>query len=174
MKLKMLLPLLFAAALFPACDDSGGDGGGSWTITGTVSDTTNVMVATFSSDFSFWASLGDEDVVEREWDAGTSGEFSPLSAVSPGADGSYSIDLPDDVEAMGDLIAWADTDGDGKFDLGTETAYFPWKTIGGTDYVIGFGYAVMGSDSTYLISYGGSNNTDIDIIGTSAYFFTID
>ncbi len=180
MRGKTCILFMTLMTVFMSCDvsDSGGSGSGSWTISGTVSVISNVLVGRFSSDYWFVEDFGgEEDVVYEEWNSSsTNGEFSPLHTVSPEADGSFSIALPENVEDMGDLIAWVDSDGDGMFNLGTESGYFPWKEIEGTDYVVSFGYAISGSYSTYTINYydGINQIVDIEIIGSSGFFFTLD
>ena len=123
--MKRWIALLFITTAFVSCES--GDGGnetaaGIKTVTGTVSGGSNVIIGAFSSDYWFTADFsGEEDVVYREYDADTSGEFTPVASVIPEGGVSYSIYLPGNPEDMGELIAWDDTDDDGIFDLGTET-----------------------------------------------------
>lgn len=177
---RLLLIFILGAAVL-SCDSGGGgsDPAGSRTVTGTVTGGSNIVIGAFSSDYRFTADFsGEEDVVYREFYAGTSGSFTPLVNVTPAGDGTYSITLPADPEDMGELIAWSDSNTDGNFDLGTETGYLPRKSIEGTERTInGFGWIIIGSAKYYLVCYQddeGSQNSGFDIVGTSGFNFTID
>ena len=65
------------------------------------------------------------------------GSYTPLVVVVPDADGSYSIDFPQDLSTVGQLIAWHDSSDNNIFDLGFEEfGLFPVKTVIETDYGI--------------------------------------
>jgi len=177
---RWIAPLLLTIALI-SCDSDGGGGSGgaadARTVSGIVTGGSNVIVGAFSSEYWFMAQFsGEEDVVDNEW-GDTTGSFTPLVSVTP-EEGSYTIDLPADPEDMGELIAWADSNSNGKFDLGTEAGYFPCKEIEGTVRTIrGFGYITIGSAKYYLVCYDddeGSQNSGFDIVGTGGFNFTID
>lgn len=179
--MKTLIPVLCILYFLNGCDNGsdGGSGGFINTVTGNTSEVLNVKIGAFPSDYWFRPDIaGDEDVVNSEFDAGTTGSFVPLVTVLPGVTGDYSIEFPDNPEDMGELIAWVDTDGEGDFDLGTESGYFPVKNIDGTERtILGFGYIAFGGDIYYLVSYQddeGSQNDGFDIIGTTGYDFFID
>lgn len=168
----------FIIVVLISCDSGNGSGSASEkTISGTVTNGSGVVIGAFSSDYYFSSGVsGDEDVVASETGV-TAGTYTPLVKVTPGSDGAYSITLPDDPVQMGELIAWADTDADGSFDLGTETGYLPQKYIEGAARTINtFGYLSYGGEVYYLVSYSiesVSYNDGFDIVGTGGFDFTI-
>ena len=174
-----LICLLFSALVLPTgCLLLGdGDGDGVRELTGAIGGSTiNVKVGAFSDDHWFHddSFAVEEDEVATESTAGATGAFTPL-VLGTVSGSTYSITLPDEVETMGDLLAWVDTNSDGIFDLGTEQGYFPVKTVDGTGYVISIGY-ILGDYSysyyntaesmTYIIS--------IDADESDGFDFTID
>lgn len=144
------------------------------TVSGTVSNTTSVKVGAFSSDYWFTSSSPDDVVAGGE----LAGSYVPLVVVIPGVDGSYSIDLPESPDEMGELIAWIDNDGNGDFDLGTEAGYFARKAINSVERtIVGFGWIIYGGTRYYLVSYDDGevmNNDGFDIIGNGGFNFYID
>jgi len=177
--MKRVLFLLLPVLLLAGCSTDSG-GGGSDSISGTVSVTANVKIGFFSNDYWFLDDFlsNEEDKVAEEFDAGPTGSYTPLKYVLPDNDGSYSISFPDDVTQTGDLIAWIDTNGDGVFDLGTEDGYFSVKDFDGTLSVVSFGYYDIGGVTGILVSYQDgqnvSQNDDISLVGYTGYNFTLD
>lgn len=167
---KFSILFILAAVLLAGCSLLGG---GTTTITGTINGSTvNVVVAVFSDDYWFLDDNTVEDVVASEFSGGTS--FTPIVKATISGTG-YSIDLPEDPETVGDLIAWVDADQDGVFDFGDgETGYFPIKNVGGTEYVISIGY--LFGNYTYGY-YDGSTNQIVTISSDSdaaGFNFTVD
>jgi len=167
---SLIYLIIIAGLLITGCSsDSGGESGA---ISGTVSLTVNVKIGRFTfDDYFFGSSSPDEDRVSSLSGAGA---YTPLETTLPSDDGTYSLNLPDDVTQMGTVVAWIDTNGDGNFDLGTETGYLPVKNIDGTDYVVHFGYLSAGGASAILVSYGSGQNDDISLVGYTGYNFTLD
>ncbi len=175
--------VLWPVLLLFSCGGGGNDeetSASARNITGTVNiSTTDVVIGTFHDDYWFSSSYsGDEDVVASEFSTTPPAEFSPLGTALPDGSGFYNLSLPSDPSTLGCVIAWVDSDGDGKFDLGTESGYFPVKTIDGTDYVIdSFGWidlSSLGYGVYYLVSYGSGNNDGFDIVGNGGFNFSID
>ena len=97
------------------------------------------------------------------------GSFAPIVVVVPDADGSYSIDFPQDLSTVGQLIAWYDYTDDDSFNMNDDEAgFFPVITVIETEYVI-TGWASIAGIFTAQDDSG--NLLNLESIGTQGFDF---
>lgn len=158
------------AFLIVACETTSTSSGDSpKTISGTVTVPDSlknfvIIVAGTPDSLSVYAS---EDLVSGIW-GGESPYIMLVKTSTPAGDNSrsYSLDLADDPETFGLVIAFVDRNGNGKLDYPEEEARLPEKNIEGADEVIwSWGYITVGDNSQYLVAYGMGNNVGLDIVG---------
>lgn len=158
----LLLIVVFASCVYY--------GSGIRTVTGTISGTVpaNVKIGLFPPDepniFIYdEQNATDKDIIDRNNSGATTGSFSPVLFESAAADGTFSIEFPEDPATIKCLVAWDDLNGDNIFDLGSEDAYLPVKTINGTDYVVHhFTYIEVTEVITYLAVYSNMDPQSVD------------
>lgn len=151
--LYLLIPLLFISCI--------NVGSGIRTLTGSALNNVpaNLKIALFSRDdrntFIHDDYDNDEkDIVFRTEDGQEAGAFTPVRMATINPDNSYSILFPEDPSTVKCLIAWNDLDNDDEFDLGTEAAYLPVKTIDSVDFTVhSFSYIEEAAVITYLAIY---------------------
>jgi len=174
MKYLKISMVIFAVLSLTACFLLGGNG--VKTITGSILvSTTNVKVGAFSGDYWFTdTGAANEDEVGDEISTAVT-SFTPI-AMATITGSTYTIDLPDDVTTMGELIAWVDTNDNDIFDFNNgagEAGYFPMRDFDGTSYVVSIGY--LFDDYAYSYYDGSTNNiATITADVSDGYNFTID
>ncbi len=146
-------------------------GSGIKIITGTLSGgllTANIKIGLFAADddntFLYGVTEGTgKDVIYKNESDETTGLFTPVLYVSPAGDNTYTISFPDDPSTVKCLVAWDDGNSDNIFDLATEIAYLPVKTIDSVDYVVHhFSYIELVEVITYYAVYSNLDSTAID------------
>ncbi len=124
---------------------------------------------------------GDTDVVFSDNETIT---YTPVVFVSPAADNTYSLILPEDPATINNLIAWNDLNSDDLYDLGTEAAYFSVKIIGGENCTVkSFSYIEEVQVITYIVNYFYFDSDleiffylddNFDVIGAGGFDFYLD
>lgn len=166
---KLLLSL--AALIISSCTFYGT---GIQTINGTLTGNVpaDVKIAlfppnaqnTFIYDSTNDAYGADKDMIYQNEIGNITGEFSPVSGTFAAITGTeYSITFPDDPSTVKCLVGWEDSDGDGNLDLGTETAYLPYKEIENSKHVIHwFSYIEVAEQISYIAVHSTLERNDID------------
>ena len=156
---KVIPVLLGVLLILSACNPETG----ILTVSGTyeLSLDNNPKIGIFAAGSNFTTVYVNEVAYQEE-------TFVPMVIVTPGGDGSYSIDFPEDLSSVGHLIVWHDSIDDDIFDLeNDEQGLFPIKTIGVTDHVI------TGWESVGNLFYALDGDTQIDLssVGTGGFDF---
>lgn len=91
---------------------------------------------------------------------------------SPGTTNrQYSLQLPEDPDQMGRVIAFIDKNNNLKWDTQSETAKYPIKEYQGKKYVIRYwGYFQLGGSVDYLI-FLNNENLGLSIVGNDGFNF---
>lgn len=160
----------------------------SGTLNGTVPSTAKIGLFSADDDntFLYGSTEGTEkDVIYINTSGDTTGLFTPVLYVSPDGDDTYSITFPDDPSTVKCLVAWDDLNDDDIFDLDTESAYLPVKTIDSINYVVHHFsyieltevityYAVYSNIDSTATDYGTLYNDNFDAIGADNFDFNFD
>ena len=164
-------------------------GSGIRTIPGTLKGTVpaNAKVGLFARDVANTfihdsPNNTDEDIIYRNLLPGdTTGSFTPIVFVSPSIGDTYTITFPNNPSTVKYLVAWDDLNADNIFDLGTEQAFLPVKTINSVDNVIHhFSYLEIVEVITYIAVYSVNTTNDslrndnFDAFGNSGIDFNFD
>ncbi len=177
--MKIIL-ILFLSILASSCVFYGS---GTRTITGEITGGSNVKIGLFPPSDTFSYDVYTPGDTDKVFDDNTTDTFTPVTdpqPVSPGADNSFTITFPVDPSTVKTLLAWNDLNSNDIYDMATEAAYFPVKTIGGTGYVVtGFTYIETVEVITYIVHYTDTSytytyNDNFDAIGASGFNFTFD
>lgn len=172
---------LVAGLLLIGCSGSGnGSGGGSGgpTISGSVTDSagTHPIVGLFDgSTYTFFGGSTTPDPVTSESGGGSS-PYSPLETAAVNG-GSFSLSLPTGKSGAGYyLIAWDDSNGDGKLAL-SEHPYFATKSVPqGSQAITEISYVSVSGQGEYAVDYSTGGTSYIEgfsKVGTSGFNFTI-
>jgi hypothetical protein len=160
--MKRFLIIPFLTILLTSCVLYGT---GTRTITGTLSGTVpaNVKVGVFPPTSVFYYdnfTPGDPDKIFAD---GSTVIHNPVLYTIPSAN-TYTITLPEDPSTISSLISWDDANLNNQFDIATENAYLPVKTISGTDYVVHFFTSIDAQLITYIVNY-----SDISLYATEDF-----
>lgn len=162
--------VVLLAFLVVACDtttSSSSDSPKTISATVTVPDSLKNFVVIVAGTPDSMAVFASEDLVYSLWGGESPYAMLVMTSTPAGKNScSYSLDLADDPEVFGTVIAFVDRNGNGKLDYPGEEARLPIKNIEGADEVIlSWGYITLGDNSQYLVAYGMGNNVGLDIVG---------
>ena len=175
----MLGPLLTLVLLLSSCS-TGSPGGSSNTVTGSVTDSvgTQPLVGLFDgSTYQFYNNTPTSAVDLITSESGGPSTYTPLQTVTPSG-GNYSLTLPAGTSGAEYLVvAWDDTNSNGKWDSGTENGYFPVKSFPeGSTAMLYITFASYMGQGEYAAGYYISPTNYIEgfsTVGRSGYSFSI-